>query len=494
MGEIFPKVQPTMKKIKKVLIANRGEIALRIIRACKELDIKSVAMFSEVDFDGIWVRKADECYPFVGDPIKAYLDYDKIINLAVKANCDAIHPGYGFLSENAEFAQACEDRGIIFIGPKAEHIALFGDKMASKIAMKEIGVPVIEGTEEPVTDMNEGERISEAIGFPVIIKAAFGGGGRGMRIVRNKKEFKSLFEAATNEAVKYFGRGEVFIEKYVSNPRHIEVQIIADKYGNVLHLGERDCSIQRRHQKVIEIAPSPRLNEAVRKDIYRIATKAMFRLGYESVGTIEFLVDEEDNIYFIEMNTRVQVEHPVTEIISGIDIIQRMIEIAEGDKLRFLQEEIKFRGYAVEFRINAEDPKRQFFPSAGTITNYMAPGGPGVRLDTSMYAGYTIPANYDSMIGKLIVWALDWEGAVKKARRALDEFYIDGVPTNIPLHREIVRDQDFIDGKFTTGYLDQKLESFNLEAVHHMKDEEERMAKIAELIKAIKQNKVSVSY
>ena len=481
-------------KIKKVLIANRGEIALRIIRACKELDVTSVAIFSEVDVDGIWVRKADECYPLMGDPIRAYLDYDKIISLAKKAGCDAVHPGYGFLSESAEFAQACVDNGIIFIGPKAEHIALFGDKMASKVAMKAVGVPVLEGTDEPVSDIAEGEKISKEIGFPVIIKAAFGGGGRGMRIVREEKDFKELYESAANESKKYFGRDEMFIEKYVENPRHIEVQIMADKYGNVLHLGERDCSIQRRHQKVIEIAPSPRLNNDTRKEIYRIATKAMFKLGYESVGTIEFLVDAADNIYFIEMNTRVQVEHPVTEVITGVDIIQRMIEIAEGDKLIFLQEEIKFRGYAIEFRINAENPKLKFMPSSGTITNYMTPGGPGVRLDTSMYTGYKIPANYDSMIGKLIVWALDWEGAVKKARRALDEFYVEGVPTNIPLHRQIVRDLDFIEGKFDTSYLDHKLEKFNLDAINNMEEEEQKMAQITKLVETIKSNNISVRH
>ena len=490
----MPETESNMKKISKVLVANRGEIALRIIRACKELGITSVAMFSEVDAEGIWVRKADECYPILGNALQAYLDYDRIISLALKAGCEAIHPGYGFLSENAEFAKACEEHGILFIGPKAEHIALFGDKTASKNAMKAIGVPVIEGTESAVTDIDEGARVAAQIGFPVIIKAAFGGGGRGMRIVRKENEFKALFESATSEAKKFFGKGDVFIEKYVENPRHIEVQIIADKYGNVVHLGERDCSIQRRHQKVIEIAPSPRLNAETRKEIFRIATKAMFRLGYESVGTIEFLVDENDTVYFIEMNTRVQVEHPVTELISGIDIIQRMIEIAAGDKLRFLQEEIIFRGYAIEFRINAEDPKKNFFPSAGLITNYMAPGGPGVRLDTSLYAGYRIPPDYDSMIGKLIIWALDWEGAVRKARRALDEFFIDGVPTNIPLHKAIVRDRDFINGKFTTSYLDEKLAKFNLDAINCMEKEEERMKSITKVIETIKQNNLTIRH
>ncbi|CAM3807783.1 acetyl-CoA carboxylase biotin carboxylase subunit [Arcobacter cloacae] len=481
-----------MAKIKKVLIANRGEIALRIIRACKELDITSVAIFSEVDVEGIWVRKADECYPIMGDVVQAYLNFEKIISIAKKASCDAIHPGYGFLSENADFARACEENGIIFIGPKPEHIELFGDKMASKVAMKKVGVPVLEGTDEPITNIEDGAKIAKEIGFPVIIKAAFGGGGRGMRIVKEQKDFKDMFESATNESMKYFGRNEVFIEKYVENPRHIEIQVIADKYGNVLHLGERDCSIQRRHQKVIEIAPSPRLNNQTRKELYRIATKAMFKLGYESVGTVEFLVDANDNIYFIEMNTRVQVEHPVTETITGVDIIQRMIEIAEGDKLQFLQEEIQFRGYSIEFRINAENPQKNFMPSTGTVSKYLTPGGPGVRIDTSIYTGYKVPANYDSMIGKLIVWSLTWEGAVKKAKRALDEFYIEGFPTNIPLHREIVRDEDFKNGTFNTSYLDKKMQTFTLNSEENIKLEEEKIANIMKFIETINKNNVKV--
>jgi pyruvate carboxylase subunit A len=315
-----------------------------------------------------------------------------------------------------------------------------------------------------------------------------------MRIVQNAEEFKEMYESATNESIRFFGRGEVFIEKYLKNPRHIEIQIIADKYGNVLHLGDRDCSIQRRHQKVIEIAPSPLLNAAVRRELYRVSTKAMFKLGYESVGTIEYLVDQDDNFYFIEMNTRVQVEHPVTEVISGIDLIQRMIAIAEGDQLKFLQEEIHLKGYAIEFRINAENPKLGFAPSPGLITNYLAPGGPGVRLDSMAYTNYQIPANYDSMIGKLIVSALTWEDAVRKATRALDEFLIEGVPTNIPLHRQIVRDQDFIDGKLDTGYLDTKLQHFNLDAIHNMEDEETKMQQITGIINAIKANKLNVRH
>ncbi|WP_457593909.1 acetyl-CoA carboxylase biotin carboxylase subunit [Hydrogenimonas sp.] len=479
-----------MRKIRKLLIANRGEIALRIIRACRELEIESVAIFSEADIDGIWLRKADEAYPILGNPIEAYLDMNKIISLALKAGCDAIHPGYGFLSESPEFARACEEAGLIFVGPRPEHIALFGDKTASKEAMKKVGLPVIEGSESAVTDKEEARAIARKTGFPVIIKAAFGGGGRGMRIVEKEETFDELFESAVKEAEKFFGRGDVFIEKYVKNPRHIEIQIVADRYGNVVHLKERDCSIQRRHQKVIEIAPSPRLSDAVRRELYRMSAKAIFRLGYESVGTIEFLIDENDAIYFIEMNTRVQVEHPVTEMISGIDIIKRMIEIAEGDKLRFLQEELNFRGYAVEFRINAEDVQNGFFPSTGTVERFIAPGGPGVRIDSSVYDGYAISPHYDSMVAKLIVWDLDWQSAVAKARRALDEFYVEGVKTNIPLHRAIVRDPDFIEGRFDTGYLDKKLDRFNLQMQNSIEEEERRVEKIADLIRKIRTGNV----
>lgn len=481
-----------MKKIKKVLIANRGEIVLRIIRACKELDVTSVSIFSEVDVDGLWVRKADECYPIMGDPLAAYLDYERIIALAIKADCDAIHPGYGFLSENAEFAQACKDKGVIFIGPKPEHISLFGDKMAAKSAMKKLGVPVLQGTDEPVQDKKDGEKIATEIGYPVIIKAAFGGGGRGMRIVKSAELFDEMFESATHEAKKYFGNGDVFIEKFVENPKHIEVQIIADKFGHVVHLGDRDCSIQRRYQKVIEIAPSPGLSESVRQEIYKVSTYAMLKLGYESVGTVEFVVDDKDNIFFIEVNTRVQVEHPVTEIISGVDIIQRMIEIAGGDKLKYLQEEINFRGYAIEFRINAENPQNNFMPAAGTITKYMTPGGPGVRIDSSVYTGYTIPSNYDSMIGKLVVWALDWEGAVKKASRALDEFYIEGIPTNIALHREIVKDADFLAGGLRTSYLDKKMEIFNLKVIDSLAQENKKISDITDMLEKIKSQKINI--
>lgn len=449
-----------IRDIKKVLIANRGEIATRIIRACKELGIKTVAIYSEADSKGIWVKKADKAYMIPGDPIKAYLNFYKIVDLARQTRCDAIHPGYGFLSENADFARYCQKKGIIFIGPKPEHIELFGDKIKSKIAMREVGVPVLPGADEPITDINEAKKVAKEIGFPVIIKAAYGGGGRGMRIVRKEEDFEELLKSATLEAEKFFGNGAVFIEKYVKNPRHIEIQVMADKYGNVIHLGERDCSIQRRHQKVIEIAPSPRLSEEVRRELYRVAVKSMFRLGYESVGTLEFLVDENDNFYFVEMNTRIQVEHPVTEIVTGIDIMQRMIQIADGMKLPFLQEEVQFRGYSIEFRINAEDPSKNFAPSPGKITSYYSPGGPGVRIDSAVYKDYIIPPYYDPMVAKLIVWALSWEQVVNRAQRALDEFIVRGTPTNLPLLRHIVRDKDFREGRFTTNYLDKKLPRF----------------------------------
>jgi len=474
------------RKITKVLIANRGEIALRIIRACKELEIKSVCVFSTIDANGVWVRKADESYLLKGDPIQVYLDYKNIVALAKEVGADAIHPGYGFLSENADFAQYCLDHDIIFIGPKPDHIALFGDKMASKIAMKAVGVPVLGGTDQPILEISEAIKVAKEIGFPVIIKAAFGGGGKGMRIVRKEEEFAAMFEAATKEAERFFGRGDAFIEKYVQNPRHIEVQVMADKHGNVIHLSERDCSIQRRHQKVVEIAPSPRLNSKVRNELLRASKKAMFKLGYESVGTVEYLVDEDDNFFFIEMNTRVQVEHTITEAITGIDIVQSMIRIAEGETLPLMQEDIKFRGYAIEFRINAEDPKNGFIPSSGRITTYLSPGGPGVRLDAIGFKDYVVPTNYDSMIGKLIIVGLDWEGVVRKARRALDEFIISGIPTNIPLHRQIVRDEDFKDGIFNTTYLDKKLPTFTLDAIHDIEEDEMKNEHIAAIVAALK--------
>ncbi len=445
---------------RKVLIANRGEVALRIIRACKELGIKTVAIYSEADVRSLYVKKADEAYLIPGDPIRAYLDYVRIVDLAKQVGAQAIHPGYGFLAENADFARYCQRRGIVFIGPTPEQIETFGDKVTAKRVMSEAGLPVVPGTTEPLTDPDEALAVAKEIGFPVMLKAAFGGGGRGMRVVRSEEELKPAFESAFREAEVFFGRGDLFIEKYLDNPKHIEVQVLGDKYGNIIHLGERDCSIQRRHQKLIEIAPSPYLPKDLRMKILGSAVKALMKVGYENAGTLEFLVDvKTGEFYFIEMNTRLQVEHTITETITGIDIVEAMIRIAAGEPLPFLQSDVTFRGYSIEFRINAEDPKKNFAPAPGKITAYYSPGGPGVRIDAGVYKDYIIPPYYDSMIAKMTVWALTWEKTVARARRALDEFIVRGVPTNIPLYREIVRDPDFLRGDFGVKFLEEKIKS-----------------------------------
>jgi acetyl-CoA carboxylase, biotin carboxylase subunit len=448
--------------IKKVLIANRGEVAVRIIRACKELDIKTVAIYSEADINSLHVKKADEAYLIPMDPIKAYLDYNKIINIAKQSGADAIHPGYGFLSENHEFAQACIDAGLIFIGPTPEQIETFGDKVKAKKVMKNLGIPVVPGSDEPITKLDDAYDIADSIGYPIILKAAYGGGGRGMRVVYKKEDLKQNFESAQKESLAFFGKGDIFIEKYIQRPKHIEVQILADKYGNVVHLGERDCSIQRRHQKIIEITPSPKLDKNVRNKMLGMSVRAMMKYGYESAGTIEFILDQTTNeFYFIEMNTRLQVEHTITEMVTGIDIVEQMIRIANGEPLSFVQNDISFRGCAIQFRINAEDPKRNFAPSPGRISAYHSPGGIGVRMDSAIYKDYIIPPYYDSLVSKLCVWALDWERAVARAKRALDEFIIRGIPTNLQLHREIIRDEDFIRGDFDTSFLDKKLSQYD---------------------------------
>ncbi len=443
---------------RKVLVANRGEVALRIIRACKELGIRAVAIYSEADVRSLYVKKADEAYLIPGDPVRAYLDYVRIVDLARQVGAEAIHPGYGFLAENADFARYCRRRGVVFIGPTPEQIETFGNKVRAKKVMSEAGLPVVPGTPEPLRDPEEALHFARDIGFPVMLKAAYGGGGRGMRVVRSEEELKKTFESAYREAEAFFGKGDLFVEKYIDNPKHIEVQVLGDKYGNIVHLGERDCSIQRRHQKLIEIAPSPSLPRELRMKILGSAVKALMKVGYENAGTLEFLVDmKTGEYYFIEMNTRLQVEHTITEAITGIDIVELMIRIAAGEPLPFLQSDVTFRGYAIEFRINAEDPKRGFAPSPGKITAYYSPGGPGVRIDAGVYKDYIIPPYYDSMIAKMTVWALTWEKVVARSRRAIDEFIVRGVPTNIPLYREIVRDPDFLRGDFGVRFLEEKL-------------------------------------
>ncbi len=443
---------------RKVLIANRGEVALRIIRACKELGIRTVAIYSEADVRSLYVKKADEAYLLPGDPVRAYLDYVRIVDLARQVGADAIHPGYGFLAENADFARYCRRRGVTFIGPSPEQIDTFGDKVKAKKVMSSAGLPVVPGTDKPISRIEDALHAAKEIGFPLMLKAAYGGGGRGMRVVRSEEELRTAFESAYREAETFFGRGDIFIEKYLENPKHIEVQVLGDKYGNIIHLGERDCSIQRRHQKLIEIAPSPALPSDLRMKILGNAVRALMKVGYENAGTLEFLVDlKAGKYYFIEMNTRLQVEHTVTETITGVDIVEAMIRIAMGEPLPYLQSDVTFRGYAVEFRINAEDPKRGFAPSPGKITAYYSPGGPGVRIDAGVYKDYIIPPYYDSMIAKMTVWALTWEKTVARARRAIDEFIVRGVPTNIPLYREITRDPDFLRGDFGVRFLEEKI-------------------------------------
>lgn len=439
--------------IKKILIANRGEIAVRIVRACKEMGIKSVAVFAEPDRNALHVKKADEAYSLGPDTVAGYLNAHRLVNLAKATGCDALHPGYGFLSENPELADICARREVRFIGPGSDVIRMMGDKTRARQAMQAAGIPVTPGSDGNVANLTEALKIARDIGYPVMLKATAGGGGRGIRRCDSETELKRQYDRVISEATKAFGQSEVFLEKYIVNPRHIEVQILADTYGNITHLFERDCSIQRRHQKLVEIAPSPQLSEEQRIYIGELAVKAARAVGYLNAGTVEFLLDEHDQIYFMEMNTRLQVEHPVTEVITGIDIVQEQIRIAAGLKLSYKQDEIQRRGYAIEFRINAEDPKNDFLPSFGKITRYFSAGGPGVRTDAAIYTGYEIPPYYDSMCAKLIVWALDWDAVLDRAERALQDITVAGVKTTIPYQLEILRSAEFQSGRFDTGFV-----------------------------------------
>jgi acetyl-CoA carboxylase biotin carboxylase subunit len=441
--------------IQKILIANRGEIALRVIRACRELGIKTLAVYSEADVQSLHVQLADEAI-CIGGPKSSdsYLRADRIISAAEIADVDAIHPGYGFLSENAKFAEQCESCNIKFIGPKSKSIRIMGDKSIAKETVRKAGVPTVPGSDGPVESETEAVKIARKIGYPVIIKAVAGGGGRGMRIAHNDVSFAKEYHVARAEAEKAFGNGAVYIEKYIQNPRHIEFQILADSHGHVLHLGERDCSVQRRHQKLIEESPSPFLTSDLRKKMGKVAVKAAEAAEYQNAGTIEFLVDPKGNYYFIEMNTRIQVEHPVTEEVTGIDLIKEQIKVANGEKLSFDQGDVTFTKHAIECRINAEDPARNFAPSPGTLSLYYAPGGHGVRVDSHVYSGYTIPPYYDSMIGKLICFGPTRKVALQRSYRALSEYLIRGIKTTIPLHKAIMSDPTFIEGKATTAYME----------------------------------------
>lgn len=442
--------------IQKVLIANRGEIALRIVRACREMGIKTLAVYSEADVQSLHVQLADEAI-CIGGPKSAdsYLRADRIISAAEIADVDAIHPGYGFLSENAKFAEQCESCNIKFIGPKSKSIRMMGDKAIAKDTVRKAGVPTVPGSDGPVESEGEAVKVARKIGYPVIIKAVAGGGGRGMRIAHNDVSFAKEYHVARNEAEKAFGNGAVYVEKYIEKPRHIEFQILADGHGKVLHLGERDCSVQRRHQKLIEESPSPFLTPGLRKAMGKAAVKAAAAADYENAGTIEFLVDAKGNFYFIEMNTRIQVEHPVTEECTGIDLIKQQLRIADGLKLDFDQGDIKFDRHAIECRINAEDPARNFTPSPGTIGLYYSPGGNGVRVDSHVYSGYSIPPYYDSMIGKLITYGPNRKSALNRMYRSLSEYLIRGIKTTIPLHKAIMSDPVFIEGKATTAYMEE---------------------------------------
>ncbi len=438
---------------KKVLIANRGEVAVRIIRACREIGIPTVAVYSQADADSLHVSLATEAYCIgPNESSKSYLNIPAIISAALVSGADAIHPGYGFMSERADFAQICAEHNIKFIGPSPESMQLMGDKATARKTMKSKNVPITPGT-GIITDIKEAKEAAKKFGYPVIVKATAGGGGKGMRVANNDSELEQNITLCRQEAEKFFGNPDVYMEKYLVNPRHIEVQIIADKFGNVVHLGERDCSIQRRHQKLVEEAPSPAVSEKIRKKLGEAAVRAAKAANYEGVGTIEFLLDKDKNFYFMEMNTRLQVEHGITEMISNVDIVREQINIAAGKPLSFKQDDIKLYGHAIECRINAEDPDRNFLPAPGEINGYITPGGFGVRVDSHVYSGYKIPPYYDSLISKLMCWAPTREEARRRMYRALKEYVITGVKTTLPFYQELIEDEVFISGKFDTGFM-----------------------------------------
>jgi acetyl-CoA carboxylase biotin carboxylase subunit len=442
---------------KKVLIANRGEIALRIIRACKELGIPTVAIHSEADATTLYVKKADEACLVGPGPIEGYLNIYRIVDLAKQKGVDAIHPGYGFLSENADFAQACLENGLIFIGPSPEAIRAMGDKVEARRKASRAGIPIVPGLLNPAATVSDALQGARELGYPVMLKASAGGGGRGLRICKTPEELEQQFSIAQAESKAAFGRDTLYLEKYLVSPRHIEFQIVADRHGNVIHLGERDCSIQRRHQKLVEIAPSLYLDDALRNEMGAAAVKVARSVDYTNAGTVEFLVDASRRFYFLEMNTRIQVEHPVTEEVTGIDIVKEMLRVAAGEPLSIRQEEVQIHGHAIECRINSEDPLKNFAPVPGKITAYYSPGGFGIRIDGNVYAGYRVPPHYDSLLAKLTVWGRTWEATVNRMYRALDEYLIRGVKTTIPFYKRIMKDDAFRRGEFDTGYVDRKL-------------------------------------
>jgi acetyl-CoA carboxylase biotin carboxylase subunit len=463
----------------KVLIANRGEIAVRVMRACREMGIRTAAVYSEVDRKSLHVRYADEAYCIGPAPsTESYLRIDRILDAALRSGAEAIHPGYGFLAENAEFARACEAAGLVFIGPPVAAMELMGSKTASRRAVIQAGLPVVPGTDHDLDSIEEVERLAKEIGYPVMLKASAGGGGKGLRLVSSPAELASAYRTARSEAQNAFNDPSVYVEKYLELPRHVEIQILGDRHGNLIYLGERECSLQRRHQKVIEECPSPTVDEGLRRRMGETAVRIGKLAGYWNAGTVEFLLDRDRNFYFLEMNTRLQVEHPVTELVVGIDLVKEQFRIGAGERLRWRQEDVRLRGAALECRIYAEDPTNNFFPSPGLITRLRVPAGPGIRRDSGVYEGWRIPVEYDPLIGKLVVWGEDRTEAIARMRRALGEYEILGVRTNIPFFRRMIEHEDFLAGRLDTGFIDRVLAS-GLMAEEPAAEEDERVAILA---------------
>lgn len=453
-----------LKMFTKVLVANRGEIAIRILRALKEIGIRSVTVFSDADRSSPHIRYADEAYWIGPSPsTESYLKIEKIIEVAKKSHSEAIHPGYGFLAENAAFAEACEREGIVFVGPSSKAIRLLGDKTKARKTMKEAEIPVVPGTEEPVSDEREARKVCEEIGYPVIFKAAAGGGGKGMRKITTPSEITGALNTAMSEAGSAFDDSRIYIEKFIQNPRHIEFQILADRYGNVVHLGERECSVQRRHQKMIEESPSCVIDESFRTEMGNVARKVVLAAAYTNAGTVEFLVDEKRNFYFLEMNTRLQVEHPVTELVTGVDIVKQQFLLAAGEKLELTQDEISLKGSAIECRVSAEDPFNDFMPSTGKITRLVEPGGPGIRTESGIFEGLEISLYYDPLIAKLLAWGGTREEAISRMKRALKEYWIHGIKTTIPFHMKILENEEFLSGNYNTSIVDNVSLEFKTE-------------------------------
>ncbi len=471
---------------KKILIANRGEIAVRVMRACREMGIRSVAVYSDVDRKALHVRYADEAYHIGPAPsTESYLRMDRILDAAKGSGAEAIHPGYGFLAENPEFARACQEHGFVFIGPPVEAMELMGSKTASRRAVNKARLPVVPGTDRNLETFEEVERMAQEIGFPVMLKASAGGGGKGLRLVRSAAELESAYRNARSEAQNAFHDPSVYLEKYISRPRHVEIQILGDQHGNLIYLGERECTLQRRHQKVLEECPSPLVDEGLRQRMGECAVRIGRLAGYTNAGTVEFLIDPDRNFYFLEMNTRLQVEHPVTEMVLGIDLVREQLRIAAGERLEWRQEDVRLRGSALECRIYAEDPAQNFFPSPGLMTRHRTPAGPGVRLDSGVYEGWTVPLEYDPLLSKLVVWGIDRPEAVARMRRALAEYEIVGIQTTIPFFRRLLDHPDYVAGRIDTGLIDRVL-SEGLLSETDLSTEVERVALLAAALEAVR--------